>query len=151
MLRPRRLFSSISAAHDLYEEPTVNLTPLIDVVFVVLIAFIIVAPLLNYEEVALATASDSALKTKAVTEQSSIAVSVTADNLVTVNKQKVALQQLPTLLQELRRRHPEVRPQLFHDERATFGTYCAVKRALEEAGYTHLDVILTPSSSRHSP
>ena len=31
------------------EEPTVNLTPLIDVVFVILIMFIVVAPLLELE------------------------------------------------------------------------------------------------------
>jgi len=34
-------------------EPTINITPLIDVVFVILIAFIIVAPLLEKEQVEL--------------------------------------------------------------------------------------------------
>lgn len=39
------------------EEPAVNLTPLIDVVFVILIGFIIIAPLLEIDRIDLAEAS----------------------------------------------------------------------------------------------
>ena len=39
---------------DLPEEPLINLTPLIDVVFVVLIAFMLIAPVLEIDKVDLA-------------------------------------------------------------------------------------------------
>lgn len=39
-----------------FEEPTVNLTPLIDVVFVILIMFIVIAPLLDLDRIELAQA-----------------------------------------------------------------------------------------------
>ena len=42
-----------------HEEPEVNLTPLIDIVFVILIVFIVIAPLLQIEQVQLADASST--------------------------------------------------------------------------------------------
>ncbi|MEI8125918.1 MAG: biopolymer transporter ExbD, partial [Parachlamydiaceae bacterium] len=50
------------------ENPEVNLTPLIDVVFVILIAFIVLAPLLELDRVELADASTS-LQEKEVSVQ----------------------------------------------------------------------------------
>ena len=40
---------------------------------------------------------------------------------------------------------PEARPQVFHDKKAEFGTYQAVKNAAEEAGFSHIDIILKPA------
>ena len=54
------------------EEPLINLTPLIDVVFVVLIMFIVIAPMLEVERVELASAGESALEIK---ESSSLSMS----------------------------------------------------------------------------
>ena len=47
----RRKFSTLSETH---EEPSINMTPLIDVVFVVLVMFIIIAPILNIDRIDLA-------------------------------------------------------------------------------------------------
>ena len=54
MRRKRRIFNSVT------DESIVNLTPLIDVVFVVLIMFIVVAPLLEMEQVELADGTPKA-------------------------------------------------------------------------------------------
>ena len=45
--------------HAAVEEPTINLTPLIDVVFVVLVMFIIIAPMVNIDRIELAEGAAS--------------------------------------------------------------------------------------------
>ncbi len=128
------------------EEPAVNLTPLIDVVFVILIMFIVVAPLLELDRVELADAGmPSADMPQSVQESSPIAIHVRQDNSVWLNGQPVQLSQLPERLKQIKGRYPTVRPQLFHDRKAHFGTYQAVKNAAEAAGFQQMDVILNPA------
>lgn len=128
------------------EAPAVNLTPLIDVVFSILIMFIVVAPLLELDQVELADgnvhASDGGQE---VHEKGPICLHVREDNTVWLNAQCVPLPQLAAALQREKQLHPEARPQLFHDKRAHFGTYQSVKNALETAGFEQMDVILKPS------
>lgn len=126
------------------EEPMVNLTPLIDIVFSILIMFIVVAPLLDLDRVELA-AGNPTQKDLHQVESSSITLHVQRDNSVWLNKRPIEIQQLPLLLLEEKGRHPEARPQLFHDKNAYFGTYQQVKNALERAGFAQVDVILSPS------
>lgn len=127
------------------EEPTVNLTPLIDVVFVILIMFIVIAPLLELDRVELANA---ALITQdrsiSVQETSPIAIHVRQDNSVRINGQAIPLDQLSDTLKDMRKRYPNDKPQLFHDKKAHFGTYQSVKNAAESAGFQQMDVILNP-------
>ncbi len=125
-------------------EPTINLTPLIDVVFVVLIMFMIVAPLLELDNVELASSNRDNSKS-ALKEKSSIAIHVRHDNTVWFKQRRVTTSQLTGLLKNLKAKNPSAAPQLFHDKRAQFGTYQMVKGAVEAAGYKELDVILRPS------
>lgn len=128
------------------EEPTVNLTPLIDVVFVILIMFIVIAPLLELDKVELANASsDPHEGSTAVKENSPISIHVRKDNTIWFNKQPVTLEQLVVLLIESKKRYPNAQPQLYHDRNAYFGTYQSIKNVLENAGFTQLDVVLKPS------
>src|SRR5437868_5364763 len=77
------------------EEPTVNLTPLIDVVFVILIMFIVVAPLLELDRVELANgAVDPLDTTTAVQENSPISIHVRSDNVILFNNERVDISQL---------------------------------------------------------
>jgi biopolymer transport protein ExbD len=55
-MRKKRVSSLFSNAES--DEPLINLTPLIDVVFVVLIIFILIAPMLEIDRVKLATSSE---------------------------------------------------------------------------------------------
>ncbi len=124
------------------EEPTVNLTPLIDVVFVMLIIFIVIAPLLDVDQVELALGKVSSNQT--VSETSPIAIYVKGDNSVWLNRQRIAISDLKDKAALLRQAHPGVRPQLFHDKKAYFGTYQQVKNGMEEAGFDQMDIILNP-------
>lgn len=128
------------------EEPNINFTPLIDVVFVVLIAFIVIAPLLELDRVELADATSAAQdKSISVQEASPIAIHVKQDNTIAINGQAVTLGQLTESLKQLKKRYPNAKPQLFHDKKAHFGTYQTVKNAAEAAGFQQMDVILKPA------
>jgi biopolymer transport protein ExbD len=128
------------------EEPTVNLTPLIDVVFVILIAFIVIAPLLELDQVELADAAiDVQDKSISVQETSPIAIHVKQDNKILLNGRSIDPNRLSEALKNLKKQYPQARPQLFHDKKALFGTYQTVKNAAESAGFQQLDVILKPA------
>jgi biopolymer transport protein ExbD len=137
---------AIKSSHRPIEEPTVNLTPLIDVVFVILIMFIVIAPILELDKVELATASANQQEgSTSVQESSPIAIHVRKDNTIWFKQQLVTPEQLAVLLKEAKIRYPQARPQLYHDRSAHFGTYQSVKNATEMAGFTQLDIILKPA------
>lgn len=123
------------------EEPLINLTPLIDVVFVVLIMFIVIAPLLEVERVELAAAGEAAVEVK---ESSPLTIHVTRGNEILLNKEPISLAELSSRLRSEHDRSPNITPQLFHDKMAHFGTYQEVKNAAELAGYSQLDLVLDP-------
>jgi biopolymer transport protein ExbD len=126
------------------EEPAVNLTPLIDVVFVILIMFIVVAPLLELDRVELAEAPKQGKDVFAVQENGPISLHVRKDNTLWFNHKQTDLASVVPLLKKAKLLYPQVRPQLFHDKQAHFGTYQAVKNAVEEAGFEQMDIILKP-------
>lgn len=128
-----------------FEEPVVNLTPLIDVVFVILIMFILVAPLLELDRVELADAgTDVKGAAVAVQESSLISIHVRKDNTILLNGQAVSPEQIPMLLKQAKQRYPNARPQLFHDRQGHFGVYQTIKNAAESAGFDEIDVVLKP-------
>lgn len=130
-----------SASDDVH----INLTPLIDVVFVVLIMFIIIAPMLELDRVQLASAAHrDNRETAVVQEESPVAIHVHEDNSIWFNNRVVSKDELLQLLKNAKRSYPNKTPQLFHDKKAQFGTYQTVKNAVENAGFEQLDVILQP-------
>jgi biopolymer transport protein ExbD len=139
--------SRISFNHQkVFEEPVINLTPLIDVVFVILIMFIIVAPLLEMDQIELADNGQDPLgNSTQVQETSPIAIHVRADNTILFNNQPINVDQLAEALRTARERYPKAVPQLFHDRKAHFGLYQQVKNASGLAGFTQLDIILKPA------
>jgi biopolymer transport protein ExbD len=142
MMRKIRLSALKS---DLSEETHMNLTPLIDVVFVVLIMFIIIAPMLELDRVQLASsAKRDAGEMAVVQENSPVAIHVHEDNSIWLNNKIVSEKELVLILREAKRAYPQKIPQLFHDKKAHFGTYQTVKNAVEIAGFEQLDVILQP-------
>lgn len=126
-------------------EAEVNLTPLIDVVFVILIMFIVVAPLLEIEQIELAGGPSLEQSNVSLAQESSaLTIHVFADDSITINKQPISSSQLRQVFSAFKERMPTARPQLFHDKNAKFGTYQTVKTALEAAGFTEMEVVLKP-------
>lgn len=128
------------------QEPVINLTPLIDVVFVVLIAFILVAPLLDRDQVQLASGANLPSHTPlSMKEASPIQIHVRSDNTILFAGMVTCIDDLPQKLIAARQQFPQARPQVFHDKRAHFGTYQALKNCLERAGFDEMDIVLSPS------
>ncbi|MGE3954074.1 MAG: ExbD/TolR family protein [Parachlamydiales bacterium] len=136
----RPLYTSSSDSPD----AEVNLTPLIDVVFVVLIMFIVVVPILELDRVVLAPGKS--VEAKTVSQSSPLAIHVRQDNTIWIGKRQVAPDNLEGYLRQLRAAHPGVNPQLFHDTHAEFGTYQRVKNAVDGAGFSEMEVILAPNA-----
>jgi biopolymer transport protein ExbD len=126
------------------EEPTINITPLIDVVFVVLIMFILIAPLVDKENVHLAKGSSS--EEHELKESSLISLVVKKNSELLLNRIPVDLEDLPYRLKEVKSLYPEATPQLFHDRMAPFGTYQEVKLAMEVAGFSEMELVVEPST-----
>lgn len=131
-------------SREVLEEAPINLTPLIDVVFVILIMFIVIAPLLEIDQIKLASSTTG--KEPAAREQSMV-IHVHADNSLKFNNQRVTLPQLERLLAQAKKRYPTGHPQVFHDKNARFGTYQSVKNAVESAGFAEMDILLKPQGS----
>lgn len=123
------------------DEPLINLTPLIDVVFVVLITFMLIAPVLDIDSVDLAQSGGTEKKEL---QTGPITIAVHADNTIWVQGAKMSLSQLEALLRQEKKRHPHAVPQLVHDRQAQFGTYQAIKNILESIGFEQMDVVLKP-------
>lgn len=129
-----------------FEEPQINMTPLIDVIFVILIMFIVVAPLLDIDRIELAGSHSDRNQTLPAPEQNPVTIRVYQDNTLQFNGHKVLLPQLTKLLITSKKSYPGARPQVFHDKRASFGTYQGVKNAVEAAGFKEMDIVLAPGA-----
>ncbi len=125
------------------EVGSIELTPLIDVVFVVLIMFILVATMLELDTVKLAKAAQR--EQAESTSMSSLTIHVHENNTIWINKKEVTPDNLRPILKALKTKNPKLNPQLFQDRKAHFGTYQIVKNAVEEAGFDELDIVLEPS------
>lgn len=125
------------------EEPLINLTPLIDVVFVVLITFMLIAPVLHLDHVELASSGQA--KEQVAPKQSPLSIHVKADNTIWFQGRSVSARELETKLKQEKKSHPNQAPQVMQDHRASFGTYQTVKNTLENCGFDQMDVVLSPA------
>ena len=123
------------------DENLINLTPLIDVVFVVLISFILIAPLLEVDHINLAEGSTKSDKNISKTE---VVLKVKEDDSILINNRLVSLIELKDILKEKKRLNPDQIPQLYQDKKASFGSYQSIKNLVEFAGFEKLDVVLQP-------
>lgn len=121
-----------------------NLTPLLDVLFVVLIFFIMLAPLLDFDHIELAAGKHETIQTMNIEQITPIMIQVFKDNTVALNKKTINLQELENALSRLHQTYPTGVPQIFHDKDAPFGTYQAIKTSVEKSGFDQMDIILSP-------
>jgi len=136
-MRKKKIFENSTSI----DENLINLTPLIDVVFVVLISFILIAPLLEVDHINLAERSPKSDKN---IEKTNIVLKVKEDNSILINNRLVTLLELKDILKEKRRLNPNQIPQLYHDKKASFGSYQSIKNLVELSGFEKLDVVLQP-------
>ena len=141
MIRNRRLHRK---GHSSLAEA--NLTPLIDVLFVVLILFLIIAPMVNIDPIKLA--NSKAAKSEQFDEANCITVRIFNDQTVSVNKKHIAFENLTKALKDRRGAQDKQRLLVLCDKKAHFETYQGVKEAAESAGFAQMDIALNPKSSK---
>lgn len=118
------------------EEIFINLTPLIDVIFVILISFILIAPFLSADKVNLSSfySNESFV--------SGIKVYVRKNNSIWIDKKEIDKKKFLEKLIYLKKKFPKKNIELYHDKEAFFGTYQFVKNCAKQAGFEQIDVLL---------
>ncbi len=134
-MRNRRLVDE-----EVEEESFINLTPFIDVVFVLLITFVLLAPLLEIDSIQLASSSSL---TKQGAKESPWMISVRADHSIWFRGKNVSLSELISLL-KIEKKNVGQCPLVAVDKKASFGVYQDVKNALETSGFEQMDILLQP-------
>jgi len=130
---------------DSLEEPLVNLTPLIDVVFVVLIAFMLIAPILSIDSIQLASNNSPHTKQLPTSSNNTLSISIHSDNSIWFQGKKTTQKDLKTALETEKKQKKNQIPQLIPDAHAHFETYNQVKNIIESCGFEQLDIILRPA------
>ncbi len=121
---------------------SINLTPMIDVLLVTLILFILIAPLIDLDHVQLAPKGSQVEELAELNPNRPLKIFVHRDDSIWLGKHLLSLEALESTLIELGKIHPNEIPELYCDEKCSFGTYQRIKNAIEEAGFEQLDVIL---------
>lgn len=129
-----------SFAEDPEEDTSVNLTPLIDIVFVILMTFMIAVPMVRLDSIALA--SGNAQKKLETEEHTATVIKVFANHTITLNDRTLSLNELASQLALVHKHHPEHIPLLLQDGETPFKLYQQVKTAIESAGFHELHVAL---------
>ncbi len=129
-------FSSQSDGDDVLSE--INVTPLVDVMLVLLVVFIVTAPLLN-------NAIHVNLPKTAVTKEPDpgkpVTISVNAEGNVYIDKQPVTVAALEPELKSRHDANPDLVYHLSSDESVRYGFVAKVMAAIERSGITKLAVI----------
>jgi biopolymer transport protein ExbD/biopolymer transport protein TolR len=109
----------------------INVTPLVDVVLVLLIIFMVVTPM-----IARGVPVDlpqTMHHSKKPDDGKDIIVSVTKDKLVYITSNKVQIKDVPRIIEEERRRFPEKTVYVKGDARTTYGAVREVMEAIHKA------------------
>lgn len=118
----------------------INITPLVDVVLVLLVIFMLTAPVLQS---GIEVAVPKTKTVKEITEQR-VVVTINRDQEVFLGDKPVNLADLPSRLAK-----PGVDPAhqviyLEADERVPFGAFASVMDAVKQAGITNISIVTQP-------
>ena len=116
----------------------INVTPLVDVMLVLLVVFIVTAPLLTN------SIPINLPKTQAVApveQKDPLVVSIDGAGKVFINKDAIEPDLLEFNLQAAKAKDPDVRVQLQADDGVNYGEVARAMASIERAGITKLSVI----------
>jgi biopolymer transport protein ExbD/biopolymer transport protein TolR len=132
-------FTTTSEDGDVLSE--INITPLVDVMLVLVVALIVTAPLLNN---AIKLNLPKTVATQPPEARKPVSVSVDAKGLVYVDREPIGLDSLEGKLKLLRAAQPDVSVHLSSDEAVNYGSVAKVMALIERAGITRVAVLTSP-------
>jgi len=134
-------FSTQSENDDVVSE--INITPLVDVMLVLLVAFIVTAPLLNHA----IRVNLPKTEASASAPDHPVTVSVDKQGDVYIDKRRIEATALDAEFAALHARQPNAQVTLQGDEGTPYGNVAKVLAALQHAGVTKLAVLTQPERS----
>ncbi len=119
----------------------INITPLVDVVLVLLVIFMITAPVLQS---GIEVAVPKTKTVKQITQQRTV-VTIDSQQRVYLDDEPVNVNDLPGLLQKKSGANPGSQViYLRADQKVPFGAFASVMDAVKQAGITNISIVTQP-------
>ena len=118
----------------------INVTPFVDVMLVLLVVFLVTAPML-FRGIDVRVPRT---ETRTVQPEERLVLTVTKEGAVFVGEQPITLARLERLLTGLRQRNPKAAVFLRADERAAYGSVVKVMDIVKKAGIDRLGMVTEP-------
>lgn len=132
---------AISTSQDDDVVSDINITPLVDVMLVLLIVFIVTAPLLtNSVKVNLPKAAP----TQSTDQNKALVISVKPDGAIFLDKAPVNLENFEQEITQRKNANGKLALNLNADETVPYGTVAKLLASIERVGVEKLSVITTP-------
>ena len=119
----------------------INVTPLVDVMLVLLVVFIVTAPLLTQ---AVHVNLPKTAETAPPEEKDAVYISVDAKGKVFLDKTEIAIEAFENDLVTRKAADPEIALNLNADDAVQYGTVAKVMASIERSGITKLAVLTVP-------
>jgi len=120
----------------------INVVPLVDVVLVLLVIFMVTAPLL-YRGLDIELPRTA---TNTIAPEERVVLTVTKQREVFLDKEKVSLDRLLGALDRLKERSPQVTLYLRADRQVPYGDVVQVMDSVKQAGIERLGMVTEPAS-----
>jgi len=124
--------------HNYQQNAEMNITPFVDVMLVLLIIFMVAAPLATVD-VPVDLPSNAAAPTPPPSDP--VYVSVQADGLLFVQEEEVTIEGLQALIRGVTSGQQDTRLFLRGDQAVEYGTLMRVMNTLQKAGYTRISLV----------
>jgi biopolymer transport protein ExbD/biopolymer transport protein TolR len=121
----------------------INITPLVDVVLVLLVILMLTAPVLQS---GIQVAVPKTKTVKEITQQRTV-ITINKDQEVFLNDKPVNLNDLPTLLRQGNTDTTTEVVYLRADEKVPFGAFATLMDAVKQAGITNVSIVTQPAES----
>ncbi len=123
----------------------INVTPLVDVMLVLLIIFMITAPMLTYGvKVNLPTTTSKPIPTK----QEPLLITLDQNKNVFIDRYKIPLKKLDEKLKPIIKANPKRNVLLQADQRVSYGYVMQVMAEIKSAGVERLGLVTKPLKKR---
>lgn len=124
----------------------INITPLVDVVLVLLVIFMITEPVLQS---GIEVNVPKTRTVKVITQQRMV-VTIDRDQNVYLNDQPVNVHELPARLRQTGADPSHQTIYLRSDERVPFGAFASVMDAVKQAGITNVSIVTQPVETKRA-
>ena len=122
----------------------INITPLVDVVLVLLVIFMLAAPVLQS---GIEVAVPKTRTVKEISEQRMV-VTIARDQTVYLGDQPINVHDLPVKLRQGGQDPAHQVIYLRADERVPFGSFASVMDAVKQAGITNISIVTQPLETK---